>query len=98
MKQAAKIGSCTRLYMERMIDSRTIKEQAYQGCTGILRLAAAHTPPRVEAACKLALQSTSNTYRTIANILLNNRDLLLEGHVPFKLPAHDNLRGSEAYS
>jgi len=100
MKQAAKIGPCTCQYIERMIDSKAIKEQAYRGCTGILRLASSHPPARVEAACELALQSSSNTYRTIANILLNNCDLLMaeEKITPFKLPKHENLRGSEAYS
>jgi len=46
------------------------------------------------------MQSTSNTYRTIANILLNNRDMLEDNahQLTFKLPSHENLRGSEAYS
>lgn len=100
MKQAAKTGPCTAQYMERMIDSRPIKEQAYLGCIGILRLAARHSDQRVEAACELALKSNSTTYRTIANILLHHRDLITgaEKKKPFQLPLHDNLRGSEAFS
>jgi transposase len=100
MKQAARIGPCTRQYMERMIDGRPIKEQAYQGCTGILRLAGTYSPSRVEAACKLALQqSHSIVYRTIANILVNNRDAGVDNTpLPFQLPNHENLRGSGSYN
>jgi hypothetical protein len=100
LKQASKIGPCTSQYLERMMDSKSHKEHAYLGCTGILRLAASHSPVRVEAACKLALQSSSTSYRIIANILLNNRDMLFADEVstPFKLPLHENLRGSEAYN
>lgn len=100
LKQAAKIGSCTARYIERMIDDRPIREQAYQGCVGLLRLADSHTPARVEAACKMALEQTSsNSYRTIANILLNNRDVPVDSNSPaFRLPNHENLRGSDAFN
>lgn len=100
MKQATKIGPCTCQYIESMIDSKAIREQSYRGFIGLLHLASSHTPARVEAACELALQSNSKTYRTIANILLNNRDLLASGEkqTPFKLPEHENLRGNKAFS
>lgn len=100
LKQAVKIGAYTIQYMQRMIDSRQHKEQAFLGCVGILRLASSNPPERVEAACRLALQSSSTSYKTIANILLNKRDLLLTEVQPtlFKLPPHDNLRGSDAYN
>jgi hypothetical protein len=83
-----------------MIDGRPIKEQAYQGCTGILRLTGTYSPSRVEAACKLALrQSNSIVYRTIANILINNRDAGVDNAPPpFQLPSHENLRGSGSYN
>lgn len=98
LKHASKIGSGTRQYMERMIDSRPHKEQAYLGCTGILRLARAFSDARVEAACSLALNSGSNNYRTIHNILANNRDMATQDKpLLFSLPHHENLRGSEAY-
>ncbi|MES2331183.1 MAG: IS21 family transposase [Bacteroidota bacterium] len=99
LKVSAKIGPCTRQYIERMIDSKPIKEQAYKGCVGLLRLADSHSKERVEAACKLALeQSNSIVYRTIANILLNNRDSAVDDANQTDLfPAHENLRGSEAY-
>lgn len=100
LKQASKIGPCTSQYMERMMDSRLHKEHAYLGCTGILRLASTHSFPRTETACKIALQTSSTSYRTVANILINNRDLMLAGEqlTPFALPFHENIRGSEAYN
>jgi hypothetical protein len=81
-----------------MIDTKQHKEHAYIGCLGILRLAGSNPPERVEAACRLALQSSSTSYMTITNILLNKRDLLLTDVQPslFKLPSHDNLRESDA--
>jgi transposase len=100
LKQGSKIGPYTSQYMERMMDSKPHKEQAYLGCMGILRLAATHSAQRTETACKLALKSSSTSYRTVANILINNRDLMLTDEQPslFRLPLHDNLRGSEAYN
>jgi hypothetical protein len=98
LNQAAKIGQYTVQYMQRMMDSKQHKEQAYLGCVGILSLAGSNPLQRVEAACRLALQSCSTFYKTIANILLNKRDLLLTEVQPilFKLPPLDNLRGSDA--
>ena len=51
-------------------------------------------------ACRLSLQSNSTAYKTIANILLNNRDSEQPGNEQqrsFSLIAHENLRGSTAY-
>lgn len=100
LKLAVKIGPYTAQYMQRMIGNKQHKEHAYLECVGILRLAGSNPPERVDTACRLALQSSSTSYKTIANILLNKRDLLLTEIQPtlFKLPSHDNLRGSDAYN
>jgi transposase len=99
--QAAKIGPCTSQYIERMINSKAIKEQTYNGCVGILRLSKSYPPFRVEAACNRALLTQSTSYKTIHNILVNNldqQDDSASAQLSFSLPNHENLRGSEAYS
>jgi transposase len=98
LKQASKIGSCTRQYIERMIDSRAHKEHAYNGCIGLLRLVHQFSASRVEAACSLALSTESTAYRTIQNILANNRDTAArQTALVFSLPKHENIRGKKAY-
>lgn len=100
LTQALKIGPATRQYLERMLDSRAVKEQAYNGCLGILRLSKSYPPARVEAACNRALLAQSASYKTICNILINNLDRQNEpaSASSFSLPNHENLRRSEAYN
>ena len=57
-------------------------------------------PSRLEAACGMALQVPSVSYRLVHNILENNRDkasAAAEYHAPM-LPFHDNIRGKEVYN
>jgi hypothetical protein len=95
LKMAAKIGPATHSYIERMLDSRAVKEQAYNGCFGILRLSKSYPLARVEAACKRVLLSQSTSYKTICNILaayLNAQDTPQQ--LSFSLPSHENQRDS----
>jgi transposase len=99
LRQAEKIGPATRSYIERMLTSRAVTEQSYNGCLGILRLSKSYPSTRVEAACKRALLSQSTSYKTICNILAANLDTQdVPQQLSFNLPSHDNLRGSDAYN
>lgn len=101
LKEAKKFGPSTISYMKRMLESKQYPEQMYNSCLGILRLSKNYPPARIEAACSRALQGSSTTYTTIKTILANNADQLSEpepeAQKDFRLPKHENLRGSKAY-
>jgi transposase len=99
LSQAAKIGTSTALYVRTVLNSKRFTEQTYNACLGLLRLARSFGNERMEAACTRALRGRTYNYRTVHNILLANLDKLEEKAAPdlFSLPAHDNLRGSNAF-
>jgi transposase len=99
LSQAAKIGPCTSLYVQTMLNSKRFTEQTYNACLGLLRLARSFGNERMEAACTRALRGRTYNYRTIHNILSANLDKLEEKAAPdlFSLPTHDNLRGPNAF-
>ncbi|MEI6950842.1 IS21 family transposase [Paraflavisolibacter sp. H34] len=97
--EAEKIGPNCVLFMQGLLNSRQFTEQVYKSCEGLLRLAAAYTAVRLEGACKRALQGHNFSFRTVKNILLNNldREQTPKQSYSFTMPAHDNLRGPQAY-
>jgi transposase len=97
--QAAKIGPCASSYIQAMLNSKRFTEQTYNACLGLLRLARSFGNERMEAACARALRGRTYNYRTIHNILSMGLDKLEQPAVPdlFSLPAHDNLRGPNAF-
>jgi len=101
LDKAATIGVCTRQYVEKVLQSRRFTEQTFNGCMGILRLAAKKEVGtlRMEAACKRALQGENFNYKTIERILLARLDQLedmSQGDL-FQTPDHANVRGADQY-
>ena len=99
--KAAVIGTYTRQYVEKVLQSRRFTEQTFTGCMGILRLAAKKEVGalRMEAACKRALQGENFNYKTIERILLARLDQLddrSQGDL-FPTPDHANVRGADQY-
>ena len=86
-------------YILKVLKTRHFTEQTYNACLGIIRLAKAYTPLRLEAACKRALTGQAYNYNTICTILSNNMDTLetIQQGSLFTMPEHTNLRGPEAY-
>lgn len=99
LSEAKKIGSGAHNYMQKVLQGKNFKEQTYNMCLGILRLAKAYSNARVDAACSRALRGTVYNYRNILNILHNNLDTLEynDQAVLFTMPKHTNLRGPKAY-
>jgi len=98
LRQAESTGPCTREYVALVLQGKRFTEQTYNACLGILRLGKVYGTERLEAACKRALKGSTYTYRILENILKNNldRQQVDQGDV-FRIPAHDNLRGPQAY-
>jgi len=96
--KAEKIGSGTVEALKRVLSSRPFIEQSYNSCLGIIRLADKVGYPRMEAACRRAIQGIRVNYGIIKTILDKNLDKLpQQEEIQFSLPLHDNLRGTEAY-
>ncbi|MBK7213220.1 MAG: hypothetical protein IPH88_08015 [Bacteroidales bacterium] len=85
--------------MDRILQSKTFTEQAYNACMGFLRLCEKYGNDRFENACKRAIQAPRVNYRLIDNILTNNLDKQEDDQMTLftSIPDHENLRGSEAY-
>jgi transposase len=98
--KAAAVGPCTEEAVLRILSSKAFVQQSFDACLGIIRLQKKYGTTRLEAACGMALQVPSVSYRLVHNILENNRDkasVAAEYHAPM-LPFHDNIRGKEVYN
>jgi transposase len=95
------IGTHTAALMEKIIASQLQPEHGFRRCLGILRLAKAYSPERLESACQLALQIGATRYQSIKSILKNNLEQTATTEPEPALPAppdHDNIRGSNYYA
>lgn len=97
--KAKSIGEASVVIMQRILESKTFTEQAYNACLGLLRLQKAYGQERFENACKRAMQAPRVSYRLIDNILSNNLDMQKEYQTTLfaLIPDHENIRGSKAY-
>lgn len=99
LKKAADNGPHTFEFFKKVMDSKLVIDQSYTACLGLLRLMDAYGHLRMESACKRGLRGHKFSYSAIKNILDNKMDMLEEETVPeFRIPAHNNLRGPEAYN
>jgi len=99
LSKGKELGKCSFEIMNRILQSRTFPEQAYNACLGLLRLGELYGHDRFENACRRAVQSPRVSYRMIDNILTNNLDKQPEDQTALftVIPDHENLRGSQAY-
>jgi len=75
-------------------------EQAYNRCSGILRLARTHGAPRLEAACLRGLTTGAISYKSIKSILstgLDRRPLPSASQNELRI-VHSDIRGAEYYA
>jgi transposase len=94
-----RIGVSTAEVVERMLAENKHPEHGYRRCLGLLSLARKHGSQRLEAACAIALRVGVYRYRTVKEILANNRDQLeLQAPTsPWNSPDHENVRGPGYY-
>lgn len=95
---AAKIGTSTKDYIQRILNKNQYPEQSYKSCVGILSLASKIENDRLNNACKRASSYDAVSYNTIKNIL--ERGLDKEQSADLFNPSivnHDNIRGAEYY-
>lgn len=99
LERAEQVGSGAVLFFQVLFLRRHYPPQAYRTCQGILGLLKAYSPERLNAACELAVQMQSGSYRDVQGILKTGADRktpVSPDPVP-SLPTHENVRGKEYY-
>lgn len=71
---AAKIGPRSKQVVEMIMASKDHPQQGFNAALGVIRLAKAHSPERLEKACDKAIALHSPTYTTIRNMLTNRME------------------------
>jgi transposase len=95
---AGKVGPACGKLVEQILQSRPHPEMGFRSVLGIMRLGKGAGEARLEAACRRALHFGACSYRSIQSILDHQLDQQpLEQELPFKSPAHDNVRGKDYY-
>lgn len=97
---AKEIGENTAYFIDRLLTSQSVEEQAYKSCMGILQMAKKYSNERLESACLKAKSMNSFSYTTVKNILKNGQDLISDASkqtMEKPLPSHENIRGHNYY-
>lgn len=99
VRWAEKIGSKTATMTEVILASRQHPQQAFRSAMGLINLAKAYTPQRLEAACDLALEGGANSRKSVKSILETKLDQQpRQQSLPLAKPIdHDNIRGRHYY-
>jgi transposase len=97
---AARTGPATAQLIEAIMAHRPHPELGYRSCLGILRLSGRYPAPRMEAACRRALDIGARSYRSVESILAHGLDATpLPATEPEPDPPrhHEQLRGPSYY-
>ncbi len=98
LEQGRKIGPATHWAIAQILSSGSHQSQKYRSCQGILHLGKKHDVQRLEKACERCKKVGKVTYTMLKRILRHNLDTLEnQNETDFSPPAHDNIRGAEAY-
>jgi hypothetical protein len=98
LKWAGNISPDVVLVIDKMLQSRSFAEQAYNACMAVLRLDKGYGRDRLIKACQMALRAEYINYKTIHSILKNKRDQLEEEpkpQAPNLFTKHENIRGAK---
>jgi transposase len=97
---AATVGPSTAKVVQTILERKPHPESGYRACLGILSLAKAFTPARLEAASGRALRLGIYSYHSLKSILKHSLDRqpALDFDSERSGPEHDNIRGPEYYS
>jgi transposase len=95
---AKKIGQQTVDFIDHMIASRALPQQAYRSCYGLLRLGDQYGNERLNKACEKALIIRATRYQQVESILKNHlEEVPVQKTDSVPLPAHNNIRGANYY-
>lgn len=93
---AAQTGPATASVAAEILRRRPHPEQGFRSCMGLISLGRKHTPDRLEAASRRALEIGSPAYQTVKMLLASglDREPVLPEAGPPPEPDHENVRGS----
>jgi transposase len=93
------VGETTAQVIRTILNNKPHPEMGYRACLGILRLAKTYSNPRLEAACRRALQAQACSYHSLESILKRglDRQPSLTPEAERSSPQHENLRGGHYY-
>jgi len=93
------VGEATAQVIRTILDSKPHPEMGYRACLGIQSLAKAYSHPRLEAACRRALEGQACSYPSLKSILKRGLDgqPTLAQEPERSSPQHENLRGGHYY-
>jgi hypothetical protein len=96
--KAREIGTSTAAVAEAIMKKCSHPQQGFRAAQGLLSLAKAYEPARLENACTKALHFKSTKLADIKSILKNGLDAQQVLHFPLS-PAveHENIRGGDYY-
>ena len=93
------VGEATGQLIRNILESKPHPEIGYRACLGIQSLGKLFSPPRLEAACRRALEARAFSYQSVKSILQRglDRQLSFTPEADRSSPEHENLRGSNYY-
>jgi transposase len=99
IRWAEKIGPQTAQLIEAVLSSRSVPQQGFRSCLGVLRLTKSYGDQRLEAACKRAVAIGGASYRSVESILKHNLDQkpLSNEAATINPIRHINIRGAHYY-
>lgn len=96
IQQAEAVGTHTSTLIQAALQAKTIPQQAYRTCLGIIRLGGKYPALLLEQACQSAFEASVFTYSAVKQEL----DFLQKqagATVSENLPSHENIRGAHYY-
>lgn len=94
---ADSIDKTVKVFIIRLMESKTHPEQAYKACHGVLGLERKVGRERLINACKRAIEYENYSYHAIKSILENKYDMLAYTELTADIPSHENIRGENYY-
>ena len=98
LDRAARIGPGVVLFFEGLFQLRKYPPLAYRTCQGILTLQRSYAAERIDAACAMALNLRSLSWRTVEGILKHGSDRSGGSRTDgVSFGSHENVRGAAAF-
>ena len=95
-----RIGPSVGVAVEDILQRTTFPQQAYRTCQGLIALSKKYGPRRLDRACEMLVSATGCvSYKSVGNILKNNRDMAQDdgaGSIS-TIPYNSDTRGASAY-
>ena len=97
-KWAERIGKSTYTVVNAILTSKSVEQQTYRSCMGLLKLAERYSDSSLEEACKKALSYTASpSYKSIKNILVTGSAVSEPSDPEPTLKAKGITRGADYY-